>query len=90
MKYRSRIDIVSQILEVANGGATKTKIMYKAFLSYSQMKEYLTILTDNNLLSYDEVTHVFKTTEKGFRFLQTYNLIGDVMKIQQIRARRQV
>ena len=90
MKYRSRIDIVSQILEVANGGATRTKIMYKAFLSYSQMKEYLTILTDNNLLSYDEVTHVFKTTEKGFRFLQTYNLIGDVMKIQQIRARRQV
>jgi predicted transcriptional regulator len=90
MKYRSRIDIVSQILEVANGGATRTKIMYKAFLSYSQMKEYLTILTDNNLLSYDEVTHVFKTTEKGLRFLQTYNLIGDVMKIQQIRARRQV
>jgi hypothetical protein len=28
MKYRSRTDIVSQILEAANGGATKTKIMY--------------------------------------------------------------
>jgi predicted transcriptional regulator len=90
MKYRSRIDIVSQILEVANGGATRTKIMYKAFLSYSQMKEYLTILTDNDLLSYDEVTHVFKTTEKGLRFLQTYNRIGDVMKIQQVRVRREV
>jgi predicted transcriptional regulator len=90
MKYRSRIDIVSQILEVANGGATRTKIMYKAFLSYSQMKEYLTILTDNDLLSYDEVTRVFKTTEKGLRFLQTYNRIGDVMKIQQVRVRREV
>ena len=41
MKYRSRTEIVSMILEAANGGATKTKIMYKAFLSYAQLKEYL-------------------------------------------------
>jgi len=37
MKYRSRTDIVGLILEAANGGATKTKIMYKAFLSYAQL-----------------------------------------------------
>ncbi|MGA9172279.1 MAG: winged helix-turn-helix domain-containing protein, partial [Nitrososphaeraceae archaeon] len=40
MKYRSRTDIVGLILEAANGGgATKTRIMYKAFLSYAQLKE---------------------------------------------------
>jgi len=39
MKYRSRTEIVSRILDAANGGATKTKIMYKAFLSYAQLKE---------------------------------------------------
>ncbi|HWS19912.1 MAG: winged helix-turn-helix domain-containing protein, partial [Nitrososphaeraceae archaeon] len=27
MKYRSRTEIVAMILEAANGGATKTKIM---------------------------------------------------------------
>ncbi|MFL6435047.1 MAG: winged helix-turn-helix domain-containing protein [Nitrososphaeraceae archaeon] len=27
MKYRSRTEIVATILEAANGGATKTKIM---------------------------------------------------------------
>ena len=43
MKYRSRTDITAQILEAANGGVTKTKIMYKAFLSYAQLKEYLTV-----------------------------------------------
>jgi predicted transcriptional regulator len=81
MRYRSRTDIISQILEAANGGdATKTKMMYKAFLSYSQMKEYLTILTDNDLLRYDQETHTFKTTEKGLRFLEIYNQIGDVIK----------
>jgi len=33
MKYRNRTEIVANILDAANGGATKTKIMYKAFLS---------------------------------------------------------
>ncbi|MFL6431808.1 MAG: winged helix-turn-helix domain-containing protein, partial [Nitrososphaeraceae archaeon] len=46
MKYRSRTDIVGLILEAANGGATKTRIMYKAFLSYAQLKEYLTVLLE--------------------------------------------
>jgi len=43
MKYRSRTEIVSMILEAANGSATKTKIMYKAFLSYEQLREYLAL-----------------------------------------------
>jgi predicted transcriptional regulator len=80
MKYRSRIDIMNHILETANGGAvTKNKIMYKAFLSYAQMKEYLMFLTENDLLHYDEDTRTFKTTEKGLRFLGTYSQIGDMM-----------
>ena len=43
MKYRSRTDIVALILEATKDGAAKTKIMYKAFLSYSQLKDYLSI-----------------------------------------------
>jgi predicted transcriptional regulator len=84
MKYRSRIDIISQILEVANGGGvTKTKIMYKALLSYAQMKEYLMVLTERDLLSYEGDTQTFKTTEKGLRFLDIYNRIGDMLNEQQ-------
>jgi predicted transcriptional regulator len=62
MKNRSRTEIVGNILDAANGGATKTKIMYKAFLSYNQLKECLTILIENNLLEYIDVTQTFKTT----------------------------
>jgi predicted transcriptional regulator len=84
MKYRSNNDIINEILEAANGGgATKTKIMYQAFLSYVQLKEYLTVLIDNQLLNYDVDTRQFKTTEKGLRFLDTFNQISDVMKTQQ-------
>jgi predicted transcriptional regulator len=83
-KYRSRTDIISQILETANGNsATRSKMMYKAFLSYSQLKEYLTVLTECDLLSYDLETHTFKTTEKGLRFLEIYNRISDVVKALQ-------
>jgi len=73
MKYRSRTEIVGNILEAANGGATKTKIMYKAFLSYVQLKEYLSVLIENNLLEYIDGTHKFKTTEKGLNYLKMRN-----------------
>ncbi|MFL6371786.1 MAG: winged helix-turn-helix domain-containing protein [Nitrososphaera sp.] len=53
MKNRSSIDILSQVLEAANGGATKTKIMYRALLSYKQIKEYVNLLTERGLLVYD-------------------------------------
>jgi len=73
MKYRSRTDIVGQILEAADGGATKTKIMYKAYLSYAQLKEYLSILTDNQLLEYDEVERLYRTSQKGVKFKRMYD-----------------
>ena len=84
MRYRSRTDIINDILDAANGGgggATKTKIMYRAYLSFTQMKEYLRVLTENNLLRYDAYTQTFKITEKGLKFLQTYDQMFDLIKI---------
>jgi predicted transcriptional regulator len=84
MKYRSKTEIVSNILDAANGeGATKTKIMYKAFLSYAQLKEYLSVLTENNLLIYLDGTQTFKTTEKGLNYLKINNEMGELLQQQQ-------
>ena len=42
MKNRSRLEIISMILEtVGESGAIQAKIMYKVYLSFLQMKEYL-------------------------------------------------
>ena len=79
VKYRSRTDIAALILEAANGGAAKTKIMYRAFLSYAQLKEYLAILLENNLIEYLEGEKIFKTTDKGTRFLHLYNQVGELI-----------
>ena len=79
MKYRSRTEIVSMILGAANGGATKTKIMYKAFLSYNQLKEYLSILIENNLIEYHDGTKTYKTTEKGLNLLRMQNEMRELL-----------
>ena len=81
MGYRSRTEIVCHILDAANGGGvTKTKIMYTSFLSYAQLKEYLSLLTENNLIEYLDGTQTFKTTEKGLNYLKTYNEIGELLQ----------
>jgi len=82
VKYRSRTEIVAMILEAANGGATKTKIMYKAFLSYAQLREYLSVLIENNLLEYLDGSQTYKTTEKGLSFLKMHNEIGELLQTQ--------
>jgi predicted transcriptional regulator len=81
VKYRSRNNIIRDILDAASdGGVTRTKIMYKAYLSFGQLKEYLSVLTDNDLLSYDTHTQTFKITEKGLRLLDAYNQMHDMIK----------
>jgi predicted transcriptional regulator len=79
MRYRSRTELASNILEAANGGATKTKIMYKAFLSYAQLKEYLAMLIENNLLSREG--DIYRTTSKGIGFLQTTRQLSGLLEV---------
>ena len=84
MKYRSRIDIISQILDAANGcGATRGRMVYKAFINYDQLQEYTMLLIGNDLLHYNSTMRAFKTTEKGLRFLHVYNEISSMVKEEQ-------
>jgi predicted transcriptional regulator len=79
MKYRSRTDIVAQILDAASAnGANKTKIMYKAYLSFAQLKEYLAVLIANDLLEEDVAEKLYKTTEKGMKFMRMYGQIDEL------------
>lgn len=59
------------ISESDTKGATRTSIMYKAFLSHAKLKEYLAFLLENDLV--EEIPQQIKTSgsgEKGLRFLQ--------------------
>jgi predicted transcriptional regulator len=81
MNYRTSTEIISMILDAAKVGATKTKIMYKAMLSYNQLKEYLSVLIKNNLMEYRDGNKTFKTTEKGLNLLKIYNEMTELLHI---------
>jgi predicted transcriptional regulator len=66
-------------LEIALDGAIKTKIMYKAFLSFPQLKDYLSVLLERGLLNYSESEHEYYTTERGKDFLKMYKDVGQMI-----------
>ncbi|MDG6999030.1 MAG: hypothetical protein JRN15_07945 [Nitrososphaerota archaeon] len=79
MKYRSSTEIIDLILRSANSGATRTRIMYKAYLSYTQLKEYLALLQRKGLIQYEEGEQIYRVTEKGLRFMNAYDEIRDLV-----------
>ena len=75
MKNRSRSEIYRSILETANAdeGTNKTKLMYKSYLSFNQLKEYLATLQENSLIEYEVGMRRYRITERGIRVLQLQN-----------------
>jgi predicted transcriptional regulator len=59
--------------------------MYTAFLSYGQLKEYLSILIENNLIEYVDGDNKFKTTEKGLNYLKMHNQIEELLQVTTIK-----
>ena len=58
----------------------KQKLCYFAFLSYNQLKEYLSVLVENNLIEYLEGANKYKTTgEKGLFFLKMHNELEELL-----------
>jgi UDP-N-acetyl-D-mannosaminuronic acid dehydrogenase len=72
MENRSKVEITALILEAANKGATKTEIMYEAFLTYDKLSEYCGVLLEGALIEYQRGERIYKTTEKGLSFLREH------------------
>jgi predicted transcriptional regulator len=86
MKYRSRTDIIAMILQAAMPGATKTRLMYSAFLSYAQIQEYVQFMTERGLISLDGKSAQYKLTEQGLRFLRVYDEISEIVSLDGTKA----
>ena len=69
---RSFFEIIAEILRVARNGAKKTRIMYSCNLSYRMTEKFLTYLLEADLL---RIGNSFHTTEKGLRFLKSYQTL---------------
>ena len=86
MKNRSRSEIYRSILETANAdeGTNRTKLMYKSYLSFSQLKEYLRTLQESGLIDYEVGTRCYRTTEKGIQLLQLQNKLDEIAPINYV------
>ena len=84
MRYRTEEDIIANILEVVIGkkdGCSKTDILYGARLTYFQLvKNYMPLLTEKKLISYNESKNVYKITEKGLKALELQREYSQIMK----------
>ena len=90
-RQRSRNDIIASILEVANGNRVRTtEIQFKAYLSYTLLKEYLALLLENDLLEYIEGERAFKTTPKGMHFLHTHEQMSEMIMMTGTTTRKPV
>ena len=72
--YRSRFDIIADILHVVKGddGAKKTQIMYGANLSYKVLTRYLAEVLEACLIKFERSKRCYVLTAKGREFLEHY------------------
>jgi len=86
MKYRGKMEIIAMILQTAAEGATKTRIMYSAYLSFQQVNDYLGFLQENNLLLYENETGFYRITEKGYMFLRISNEMNNLIPFKNSKS----
>lgn len=81
MKNRTHHDILAKVLEAAKGtdGTTKTRIMYGAYLSSNQLKEYMAYCQGHGLVSYDARKRVYRTTVKGIKLLELFSKMYEIV-----------
>ena len=71
---RSDVEIIAEMLRIGENGAVKTKIMYNANMSYSQMKKYLRFLINQGYLDSVRAGNpsvMYQATDRGLNLLKS-------------------
>jgi len=85
-KRRSEFEIISEILTVSMDGAKSTEILYKGYLNYVQLKQYVLHLTEKEILKEtitkngNGYTKEYYTTSKGKELLASINRTLSLLK----------
>jgi len=79
---RSNIEIIAEMLKVGENGAGKTKIMYNANLSYTQIQKYLGFLVSQGFVDKMEMGNpsvTYQVTENGLKLLESINSLMEML-----------
>jgi predicted transcriptional regulator len=82
-KRRDKLIIMSEIIDITKKGTSKTQIMFRANLSFSQLNQYISLLVDTGLIekNVDDGRAVFQATAKGLEFLQRQQSAIDLLSV---------
>ena len=81
-RRRSNIEIIAEMLKIGENGAGKTKIMYNANLSYSQIQKYLGYLISQGFIDKLELGNpsvTYRVTESGLRLLSSISSVVEML-----------
>ena len=70
-KNRDGLNIVADVLESAESGASKTHIMFQANLSFKLLEKYLSTTVTAGLIRVEDGTYAL--TDHGREFLKLYS-----------------
>ena len=75
---------MAEIMEIAKGSQLKTRIMYRANLSFSQVNEYLSFLTEMGFLRVhvENRKKLYETTAKGNQYIENYMEMSNLLRSQ--------
>jgi predicted transcriptional regulator len=79
-KRRDKLVIMMEIVSIAQKGTTKTHIMFRANLSFSQLNEYIGFLLKHNLLekTISNGKTQYRATVKGLEFVDKQYQVIDM------------
>lgn len=83
---RSNIEIIAEMLKVGENGAGKTKIMYNANLSYTQIQKYLGFLMGQGYIDKMEMGNpsvTYQITENGVKLLESINSLMEMLNFDE-------
>ena len=81
-KRRSDIEIIAEMLKVGENGAGKTRIMYGANMSYSQIQKYLGFLVSQGFIEEMKIGNPsvnYHVTDRGLRLMELINNIKEML-----------
>ena len=76
---RSELEIIGEIVTLSIHGAKTTEILYRGYLSYTQLRQYIPFLLEKEILTETKVpnsnghSRIYRTTDKGLDLLRDIN-----------------
>jgi len=61
--------------------------MYKSYLAFNQLKEYLGSLQEKGLIEYEVGKRSYRITQKGMRLLQLQNKMEEMIPINYVNVK---